>query len=115
MPHQQCGVAIAVTVLYRGSILPRPQLTSRLPPQGDSPRAREIAALLAEKMTVLEKELRMAIAKKITEDFKDPLGPVNALSQAALAPLGKRGLIHKHTHTHIHTHTRTFTGSLTHT
>lgn len=58
-------------------------------PQGDSPRAKELARRLAEKMAELEKEVRMAIARKIAEDFMDPLGPVNALSEAALAPEGE--------------------------
>ena len=40
-------------------------------------------------MDQLQKELQYEITKKVTEDFKDPLGPLNALTTAALAPLGK--------------------------
>ena len=39
-------------------------------------------------MDYLEKELRKAIARKVAENFKDPLGPLNALTEAALAPIG---------------------------
>ena len=45
-------------------------------------------------MDELEKELRLAIARKVTEDFKDPLGPLNALTEAALAPIGEMNTIH---------------------
>ena len=40
-------------------------------------------------MDQLQKELQFEITKKVTEDFKDPLGPLNALTQAAMAPLGE--------------------------
>ena len=43
---------------------------------------------ISQKMDELEKELKMAVARKVAEDFKDPLGPLNALTQAALAPVG---------------------------
>ena len=56
--------------------------------QGDSPRAKELAQLISEKMDELERELRAAITRKVAEDFKDPLGPLNALTEAAMAPLG---------------------------
>lgn len=56
--------------------------------QGDSARAKEIAALLAQKMDNLETELRKAIARKVVEDFKDPLGPLRALTEAAYAAPG---------------------------
>lgn len=56
--------------------------------QGDSARAKEIAALLAQKMDNLEVELRKAIARKVVEDFKDPLGPLHALTEAAYAAPG---------------------------
>ena len=57
--------------------------------QGDSERARQIAAEISAKMDQLQKELQFEITKKVTEDFKDPLGPLNALTQAAMAPLGE--------------------------
>ena len=57
--------------------------------QGDSERAREIAVALQQKMDELERELRYAAAKRVAEDFKDPLGPLNALTAATLAPPGK--------------------------
>ncbi len=67
-------------------------LPSFLPPsQGDSERAHELRALISAKMDKLEKELQFEITKKVTEDFKDPLGPLNALTTAAMAPLGTYG------------------------
>ncbi len=59
------------------------------PPQGDSERARELRALISAKMDQLEREIQFEITKKVTEDFKDPLGPLNALTTAALASLGE--------------------------
>ena len=56
--------------------------------QGDSARAKEIALALQEKMDELEREMRYAAAKRVAEDFKDPLGPLNALTTATLAPSG---------------------------
>ena len=56
--------------------------------QGDSPRAREIAALLGQKMDSLEVEMRRAITRKVVEDFKDPLGPLRAMTEAAYAAPG---------------------------
>jgi len=44
-------------------------------------------------MDQLEKELQFEITKKVTEDFKDPLGPLTALTTAALAPMGNYGEI----------------------
>ena len=40
-------------------------------------------------MDQLEREIQFEITKKVTEDFKDPLGPLNALTTAALASLGE--------------------------
>ena len=57
--------------------------------QGDSPRAKEIAALLGQKMDSLEVAIRKAIARKVVEDFKDPLGPLKAMTEAAYAPPGQ--------------------------
>ena len=65
---------------------PTPHITHT---QGDSERARQIAAEISAKMDQLQKELQFEITKKVTEDFKDPLGPLNALTQAAMAPLGE--------------------------
>lgn len=39
-------------------------------------------------MDNLEAELRKAIARKVVEDFKDPLGPLRALTEAAYAAPG---------------------------
>ena len=52
-------------------------------------RAQAIAMAIGQKMDQLEKELNMAITRKVAENFKDPTGPLNALTQAALAPLGR--------------------------
>ena len=57
--------------------------------QGDSARAKEIAALLGQKMDSLEAEIRRAIARKVVEDFKDPLGPLKAMTEAAYAAPGQ--------------------------
>ena len=54
-------------------------------------RAQALAMAIGQKMDELEKELHMAITRKVAEDFKDPFGPLNALTQAALAPLGEDG------------------------
>ena len=43
---------------------------------------------ISQKMDELERELKMAVARKVAADFKDPLGPLNALTQAAMAPVG---------------------------
>ena len=56
--------------------------------QGDSERAKEIALALQKKMDELEREMRYAAAKRVAEDFKDPFGPLNALTSATMAPLG---------------------------
>lgn len=56
--------------------------------QGDSERAKEIALALQKKMDELEREMRYAAAKRVAEDFKDPLGPLNALTAATMAPPG---------------------------
>ena len=56
--------------------------------QGDSERAKEIALALQKKMDELEREMRYAAAKRVAEDFKDPLGPLNALTLATMAPPG---------------------------
>jgi vinculin len=53
---------------------------------GDSARAKEIAALLGQKMDSLEVAIRKAIARKVVEDFKDPFGPLKAMTEAAYAP-----------------------------
>jgi len=55
-------------------------------------RAQAIAMAIGQKMDQLEKELNMAITRKVAENFKDPTGPLNALTQAALAPLGRDGV-----------------------
>ena len=57
--------------------------------QGESERAKEIALALQQKMDELEREMRYAAAKRVAEDFKDPLGPLNALTTATMAPLGE--------------------------
>ena len=62
--------------------------------QGDSARAKEIAALLGQKMDNLEAELRRAIARKVVEDFKDPLGPLREMTEAAYAAPGNLVKIH---------------------
>ena len=62
--------------------------------QGDSPRAREIAALLGQKMDSLETEMRRAITRKVVEDFKDPLGPLRAMTEAAYAAPGNYFDVH---------------------
>ena len=81
--------------------------------QGDSELARQIAAEISAKMD----QLQFEITKKVTEDFKDPLGPLTALTQAAMAPLGECARdsggpismvphccgVLSHTHTHPHT------------
>nr|WEL12746.1 vinculin [Halisarca dujardinii] len=54
--------------------------------QGDSERAKEIRRLLAQKMDALEAALRKGLARQIVQTFKDPLGPLNALTEAATAP-----------------------------
>ena len=59
--------------------------------QGNSARAKEIAALLGQKMDNLEVQMRKAIARKVVEDFKDPLGPLRAMTEAAYAAPGKVG------------------------
>lgn len=58
--------------------------------QGDSEEARALAKAIGEKMDQLERLLQLELTRKVAEDFKDPLGPLNALTKAALAPLGKR-------------------------
>ena len=63
-------------------------LIARILLQGDSERAKEIALALQKKMDELEREMRYAAAKRVAEDFKDPLGPLNALTAATMAPLG---------------------------
>ena len=40
-------------------------------------------------MDALEAELRRTIARKVVEDFKDPLGPLRAMTEAAYAAPGK--------------------------
>ncbi len=57
-------------------------------------RAQAIARAISEKMDRLERELNLALTRKVAEDFKDPMGPLNALSTAAMAPLGGCGLVH---------------------
>ena len=54
-----------------------------------------IAKLIGEKMDKLERELQLALTRKVAEDFKDPMGPLSALSEAALAPIGRCGFISK--------------------
>lgn len=39
-------------------------------------------------MDQLERQLQLELTRKVAEDFKDPLGPLNALSVAAMASLG---------------------------
>lgn len=39
-------------------------------------------------MDQLERMLQLEVTRKVAEDFMDPLGPLNALSAAALASLG---------------------------
>lgn len=39
-------------------------------------------------MDELERQLQLELTRKVAEDFMDPLGPLNALSTAALASLG---------------------------
>lgn len=39
-------------------------------------------------MDQLERELQLELTKKVADDFMDPLGPLNALTKATLAPLG---------------------------
>lgn len=56
--------------------------------KGDSEAACRIAALISEKMDLLDAEVRQAIVRNVAKDFKEPFGPLNALSEAALAPLG---------------------------
>ena len=41
-------------------------------------------------MDNLEAEIRKAITRKVVEDFKDPLGPLRAMTEAAYAAPGKR-------------------------
>ena len=43
---------------------------------------------MQKKMDELEREMRYAAAKRVAEDFKDPLGPLNALTAATMAPPG---------------------------
>ena len=62
--------------------------------QGDSERAKEIALALQKKMDELEREMRYAAAKRVAEDFKDPLGPLNALTAATMAPPGMHTCMH---------------------
>ena len=62
--------------------------------QGDSERAKEIALALQKKMDELEREMRYAAAKRVAEDFKDPLGPLNALTAATMAPPGMHTDVH---------------------
>ena len=62
--------------------------------QGDSERAKEIALALQKKMDELEREMRYAAAKRVAEDFKDPLGPLNALTAATMAPPGMHTGVH---------------------
>ena len=53
---------------------------------------------MQKKMDELEREMRYAAAKRVAEDFKDPLGPLNALTAATLAPPG----IHIHAYVHVY-------------
>ncbi|KAL5479938.1 hypothetical protein EMCRGX_G023541 [Ephydatia muelleri] len=55
--------------------------------QGDSARAHAIATALNSKMDELQMKLREAITRKVAEDFMDPVGPLNALTEASRAPL----------------------------
>ena len=64
------------------------------PPQGDSEEARALAKAIGEKMDQLERLLQLELTRKVAEDFKDPLGPLQALTKAALAPPGKGLLVH---------------------
>ena len=40
-------------------------------------------------MDSLEAAIRKAVARKVVEDFKDPLGPLKAMTEAAYASLGQ--------------------------
>ena len=61
--------------------------------QGDSERAREIALALQKKMDELEREMRYAAAKRVVEDFKDPMGPLTALTTATMAAPGEDNVL----------------------
>ena len=61
--------------------------------QGDSAAAQAIAKSIAEKMDLLERELRLGLTSRVAEDFKDPMGALNALTEACMAPLGGCGLL----------------------
>jgi vinculin len=55
--------------------------------QGNSERAKELRRLIAEKMDELESALRKGLARQIVHTFKDPLGPLHALTEASTAPV----------------------------
>jgi len=57
--------------------------------QGGSARAKEIAALISKKMEELQRELQLELTRKVAEDFVNPVGPLNALTAACLAPTSK--------------------------
>ena len=39
-------------------------------------------------MDLLERQLQLELTRKVATDFKEPLGPLNALTLATMAPLG---------------------------
>ena len=45
--------------------------------------------MIAEKLDELESKMRTALARQIVHTFKDPLGPLNALTEASTAPIGE--------------------------
>ena len=45
--------------------------------------------MIGEKLDELESKMRTALARQIVHTFKDPLGPLNALTEASTAPVGE--------------------------
>ena len=57
--------------------------------KGERARAKELAAEISKKMKDLQRELQPKVTRKVAEDFRDSLGPLNALTEASLAPMSK--------------------------
>jgi hypothetical protein len=60
------------------------------PIQGSSAEAVALAMAISQKLDVLEKELKKAVTANVVNDFKDPLRPLQNLTEAAQASLGER-------------------------
>lgn len=62
-------------------------LKRELENETDDMRREALKIELSEKLNELEQKMRKAMAWKVAEDFKTPLGPLNALTEAAKKPL----------------------------